>query len=100
MNILFSIYTQFKSKVDKLGLGLCACGARMLGDAWHRATKRVLQDTDLKNPGWPRPKTSRKPNKDQISRPTPNAKGRSRTKSKSKIKDQSQRTKTKTKDKA
>ena len=99
MNILFSIYTQFKSKVGKLGLGLCACGARMLGDAWHRATKRVLQDTDLKNPGWPRPKTSSKPNKDQISRSKPKAKDQDqsqnqRPKSKNKDKDQGQILKT------
>jgi hypothetical protein len=38
MNILFSIYAQFKSKVDKLGLGLCASGARCWGDAQGNET--------------------------------------------------------------
>jgi len=63
MNLSFSIYTQFKSKVDTLGL--CVSGCEMVG-GMHKGTKRVLQDTDLKNPGWTRPKTSRiRPNINQ-----------------------------------
>ena len=99
MNISFSTYTQFKSKVDKLGL----CGWGM-----HRAMKRVLQDTDLKNPGWPRPKKD-KSNKEHVSRPKPQAKDQDQRQSQRPKSDQSRnitsktkvirRTRTKTKDK-
>ena len=91
----YTVPTKSKSKLDKLGL--CVSGARCWG--MHRGAKRVLQDTDLKNPGWPRPKTSSKPNKDQISRSKPKAKDQDqsqnqRPKSNNKDKDQGQRLKT------
>ncbi len=101
MNTSFSIYSQFKSKVDKLGLGLCVSSARCWG--MHRATKLSLQDTDLKNPGWPRPKTkerqaaSRTKTKYQDQSLRPKIKTKVRPKSESKTKE-SQTTRTKTKD--
>jgi hypothetical protein len=97
MSISFSTYTQFKSKVDKLGL--CVSGAR----CWdmHRGTKRVLQDTDLKNPGLPnkhqipRPKPEVKDqDQSQSQRPKSNQKQNQRPKSKTKDKDQGQRPRT------
>ena len=96
MNISFSFYTQFKSKLGKLGL--CVSGARCWGMHRGTKTKRVLQDTDLKNLGWPRPKKD-KPSKDQISRPKPQAKDRNQSQSqtpKSKNKDKYQRQRLKT----
>ena len=65
----------------------------MLGYAY--GTKRVVQDTDLKNPGWPG-RTKDKPNKEQISRPKP--KGKDQDQSQSKRPKQAHRPRTKAKD--
>ena len=91
MNLSFSIYTQFKSKVDTLGL--CVSGCEMVG-GMHKGTKRVLQDTDLKNPGWPGPKTSRIKTKYQDQSLRLKIKIKVKVKDQSKHTDQGQRLKT------
>ncbi len=77
----FSIYTQLKSKIDKLGL--CVSGARCWGYAWG-------SEKDLARYGFEKSrlaKTKNKPNK----RSRPSQSQRPKSKSKTKVKQQGQR---------
>ncbi len=79
MNISFSIYTQFKSKVDKLIRVVCEW-CEMLGHAYGNETG--LARYGFEKSRLAKAKTKDKPNKDQRSRPNPKAKQRSRPNSK------------------